>query len=142
MKTILTKLFLAVIFLCLASACSRSEKTAWITSKNVTVAWDATTTFEDGTPIGPDVTLRYNVYIDRDSDDTHEDMELVTREPIAGTSYTIDSIEYEGRYFIGVQTVASRVRNGEKEGEPIISRISWSSNKADTQSGKFGIRIK
>jgi hypothetical protein len=136
------KVFFAVICIGLIFACSKTDKTEWVKSKNVSVAWDAPASFEDGTAISQDVELRYNVYIDRDTDKTHDDKELVTKDPIAETQYTIDSIEHKGKYFIGIQALAYKVKDGKEYGDPKTSRISWSSNKADTKSGAFGIKIK
>ena len=130
------KVFFTVVCVGLLFACSKTE---WVKSKNVTVAWEEPTTLGHGTPISKDLALRYNVYIDRDTDKTHEDAELLTAEPIAETSYTISSIEHKGKYFIGVQALYCRVKDGELYGE---SSIAWSSNKADTAGRKFGIKIK
>jgi hypothetical protein len=135
----LHRIFLALICIGLLSACFTTK---WVKSNNVTVAWDAPTSLEDGTTISKDLELRYNVYIDRDTDNTHDDKELLTAEPIAETKYTIASIEHKGKYFIGIQTLAYRVKDGELYGDPNVSRIAWSSNKADTESGAFGIKIK
>ena len=60
-------MFFGVFCICVIFACSKTEEIDWVKSNNVTVAWDATTSFEDGTPITPDIELRYNVYIDRDT---------------------------------------------------------------------------
>jgi hypothetical protein len=133
------KVFFAVVCAGLLFACSKTE---WVKSKNVTVAWDAPTTLEDGTTVTQDLALRYNVYLDRDTDKTHEDAKLLTTEPIAETRYTISSIEHKGKYFVGIQALAYRVKDGEIYGDPKRSRIAWSSNKADTESRKFGIKIK
>jgi hypothetical protein len=123
----------------LVFACSKTE---WVKSENVTVAWDAPTSLESGRPISEDIELRYNVYIDRDTDQTHDDKELLTEDPIAETQYTIESIEHKGKYFIGIQAVAYEVRDGKRYGDPKTSRIIWSSNEADTEGGAFGIKIK
>ena len=90
------KVFFAVVCAGLLFACSKTE---WVKSKNVTVAWEAPTSLKDGTPISKDRALRYNVYIDRDTDKTHDDKELLTAEPIAATRYTISSIEHKGKYW-------------------------------------------
>lgn len=142
MKTVREKVVLGMFCICFVFACSKTEEVEWVKSNNVTVAWDATTTFEDGTPITPDIELQYNVYIDRDTDNTHEDKELLTREPITDASFTIDTIEHKGKYYIGAQTLAYRIKDGKRDGDPIKSRISWSSNKSDTESGSFGIRTQ
>ena len=133
------KVFFAVVCAGLLFACSKTE---WVKSKNVTVAWEAPTSLEEGITISKDLELRYNVYIDRDTDKTHDDKELLTAKPIAETRYTISSIEHKGKYFIGIQTLAYRVKDGQLYGEPERSRIAWSSNKADTESRAFGIKIK
>ena len=76
------KVFIAVVCIGVVFACTQTEKTEWITSKNVTVAWDAPTSFADGTPIPQNMPLRYIVYVDRDTDKTHDDKEPLTETPI------------------------------------------------------------
>jgi hypothetical protein len=84
-----------------------------VKSKNVTVAWDAPTSFLDSTPIPENMEVRYNVYIKKDTDNTHDKKELLTKKPIFETSYTIDFIERKGRYFVGIQSIADRDKDGE-----------------------------
>ena len=86
--------------------------------------------------------VKYNVYIEKDTDNTHNNKELLTIKPISETSYTIDFIERKGRYFIGIQSIADRDKDGELYDEPKKSRIAWSSNKADTKNGSFGIKVE
>ena len=136
------QIFFTVACFCLIFACSKTVKTEWVKSKNVTVSWDAPASFMSGTPISQNIPLHYNVYIDRDTDKTHDDKELLTKVPISETKYTIDSIEHEGKYYIGIQSVVCRSYVGEQCGDPKMSRIAWSSNKADTKSGAFGIKIE
>jgi hypothetical protein len=138
------KIILIMVCVGLLSSCAtkKGEKTYWGESYNVTVEWDAPASFSDGTPISKDVELKYNVYIDRDTDNTHDDKELLTRKPISETNYTIDSIKRKGKYFIGIQTIVERDKDGKLYDEPKKSPISWSSNEADTKNGSFGIKVE
>jgi hypothetical protein len=132
------ELFLVMVCAGLLSACATTK---WEKS-TITIGWDAPTSLSDGAPIPEDVAIKYNVYIDRDTDNTHDDKELLTDEPISETSYTIDSIETKGSYFIGIQTIAERDKGGKLYDEPKMSRIAWSYNEADTESGPFGIKVE
>ena len=136
------KFLFVVVCIVLIFACAKMDKTEWIISTNVTVAWDAPTAFMDGTPIPQNIPLRYKVYIDKDTDKTHDDKDLLTEDPISETQYTIDSIEHKGKYFIGIQALVYKSYDGQEYGEAEISPISWSSNKDDTESGTFGIKIE
>jgi hypothetical protein len=114
----------------------------WETSVPVTIAWDAPTHYADGSPIPPDKELRYYVYIDTDTDDTHNDKKRLTPKPIAETSYRLPVIEEKGKYFIGIQAVVcgEKDKGGCEESE--VSPISWSSNQSITKKGPFGIQVK
>ena len=112
----------------------------WFTP-NVTVTWDPPTKLENGSSILPGEELWYYVYIDKDRDKTHEDKELLTPEPIKGTSIEIDrselaDTEQKGHYFIGVQAVLYI------NGQPKQSKISWSDSKAATNNNRFGVRME
>jgi len=138
MKT-LFKVFLGIVCITFLFAC---DKVHWEKSNNVTVAWDSPATNRDNSPIYPKKVMRYNVYIDVDTDNTHDDKILVTEKPIAETQYTIPTIKHKGKYFIGIQALAYNVKDGEIYGEPAASEISWSNNKSVTKKGTFGVKIK
>lgn len=115
---------------------------SWHTLENVTVIWDAPIAKLDGSPIDPDTVLRYNVYIDLDMDNTHDDMILLTEKPIAETRYTIPKIEHKGQYFIGIQALAFNTTDGELQGEAGVSAISWSYNSSVTKNDPFGVIVE
>jgi len=135
----LFKVFLGVVCITFLFACDRTH---WEKSNNVKVAWDSSETKSDKSPTDQKRVFLYNVYIDVDTDNTHDDKILMTKEPIAETEYIIPTIEHKGKYFIGIQTLAYKVKDGEKYGEPAMSEISWSNNKSATQKGTFGVKIK
>ena len=109
--------------------------------QNVTVEWDAPASFSDGTPIPEDMALKYNVYIDKDTDQTHDDKERLNETPISETNYTFVLSGHKGIYFIGIEAIADRDKDGKLYDEPKKSRIAWSSNEADTKNGSFGIKV-
>lgn len=139
----LHKIFFVMTCIGLLSACSTTpvaESTKVVKSKNVTLKWDAPMSFTDGKPLTENMDIKYIVYIDKDTDNTHEDKEPLTKEPISETRYTIDSIEHKGTYFVGIQAIAYRDEDGKLLDEPKKSRIAWSSNKADTNNDPFSIQ--
>ncbi len=135
----LGKVFIGMVCITLLFSCNRTQ---WVTSNNVTIKWDATTKLVDDSLIPSDQVLRYNVYIDVDTDKTHDDKILKTEKPIAETSYTIPTIEHKGHYFIGIQALTYKIKDGEIYGKPKMSKISWSSSKSSTKKGPFGVKIK
>ncbi len=138
MKT-LGKVFLGMVCITLLFSCNSTQ---WVTSNNVTIEWDAPTQLTDDSPIPPDQVLQYNVYIDVDTDKTHDDKILKTEKPIAETSYTLPTIEHKGHYFIGIQALSYKIKDGEIYGKPEMSEISWSSSKSSTNKHPFGLKIK
>ena len=137
MKT-LRKLFFAMVCLTLLFACNETE---W-KSNNYTVSWDAPTALADGSSIPKTQVLRYNVYIDIDDDKTHDDKILMTKQPVADTNFTIPTIEHKGQYYIGIQALTYKVKDGVTYDQPKASAIAWSSSKANTKKGAFGVKIK
>ena len=126
---------------CVAFLCA-CDKIQWVTSEEVTVAWDAPKKMVDGSPIPAGSVLRYNVYIDTDNNNTHDDKILETEVPISETSFTLPAIKRKGKYFVGVQSLAYMVKDGKIYGAPKVSDISWSSSKSNTKAGPFGISIE
>ena len=86
----------------------------------------------------------YNVYIEIDTDNTHDDKILLTKkEPITTTQFQIppDACP-KGQYFVGIQSLAYQVKDGKKSDIPMQSDISWSSSKSNTQKKPFGVVFK
>ena len=137
MKT-LGKVFFGMLCITLLFACNKTE---WKLN-NYTVSWDAPTKLADGSPIPPNQVLRYNVYIDTDDDKTHDDKILMTKQPVAETSFTLPTIEHKGLYYIGIQALTYTVKDGITYDPPKASTISWSSSKSNTKKGAFGVKIK
>ena len=137
------KLFFGMLFIILLFACHSIHylnPIRWFTP-DVTVTWDPPMNWENGDPIKPEDRLWYSVYIDKDSYDTHEDAEMLTKEPIKETNFIISAseladTEQKGRYFIGVQAVVY-----DKDGHARKSKIAWSDSTAATKNNPFGIRI-
>ena len=139
MKT-LGKVFFGMVCITLLFSCNRTQ---WVKSNNVTIKWNAPTKLADDSPIPSDQVLRYNVYLDLNTDKDHSNMKLMTKkEPIAETSYTIPTIEHKGRYFIGIEALTYKIKDGEIYSKSEMSKISWSSSKSNTKKGPFGVKIK
>ena len=142
MKKLKAFIFFAVVCICFLFACSKPEDNGPAKAKEVTVAWDAPLSFEDGTPITEEMELLYNVYIDIDTDETHDDKQQVNEKPISETQYTISLTDHKSIYFVGIETIAYKIKDGERGGDPIKSRTAWSSNESDTKGGTFSIKYE
>lgn len=118
------------------------EKIKWVESKNLTVGWSTPASLEDGTPISKKIELRYKIFIERRKDASDKSVELLTKIPIAENQYTINSIKHEGKYCIGVQAIVHKDEDISKKETIFPSRIAWSCNQSDTESGGFGVVIK
>lgn len=153
----LGKVFFGMVCITLLFSCNRTK---WVTN-NATIKWDVPTKLADGSPIPSDQVLRYKAYIDIDDDNNHNDLiDLTEGTYIVETSFTISIAEksytisfdessytksldeHKGRYFIGIQTLTYKIKDGEVYGKPNDSEISWSSSKSSTKKAPFGIKIK
>ncbi len=137
--------FLGMMFMTSLFACAPVD---WVTSPDVTVSWTAPTTMTDGTKISEDSDIRYELFIDIDQDNTHDDMIPLTDAPIKGTSFTTPKIEKlrkennleKGHYYLGLRAVL--FENGKQVHPVSKSKIIWSSSKTDTSHKPFGVKIK
>ena len=120
----------------------RIEEIKWVESKNLTVGWSTPVSLEDGTPVSKKIELRYYVFVERSKDASDESMKLLTKIPIAENQYTINSIKHEGKYCIGVQAIVYKDEDENEKGKILPSRIAWSCNESDTESGGFGVVIR
>lgn len=91
----------------------------WITANQVTIAWDAVTTKDDGTPLGPTDTVIYGIYIR----DVKTAVEAKVIE-VPGITYT-HTFTAEGRYHMGVTAIRG-IDNGDGTITVTESSINWS----------------
>ena len=136
-------LVMTILFACSCKTNTIDE----VTSSEVTVSWKAPTTFLDGRPIPPEHEIRYELFIDLDQDNTHDDKHLLTDFPISEPTYTTQKIEKlrkeyhleKGHYFLGLRAILFQ------EGKPVQpvnqSEIIWSSSETDTGHKPFGVDI-
>ena len=136
-------LVMTILFACSCKTNTINE----VTSSKVTVSWKAPTSFVDGRPIPPGHEIRYELFIDLDQDNTHDDKHLLTDSPIPETTYTTQKIEKlrkkynleKGHYFLGLRAILYQ------DGKPVQpvnqSVIVWSSSEADTGHKPFGVDI-
>ena len=106
----------------------------WHTANQATVAWDATTTLADGTPIPAGDAVEYTVYLANAITDPGKinPSEIAT---VATTEYTI-TLNAEGSFYVGLQSI--RLVDSV---EVSASAIIWSDDPAVVQGGAtFGIR--
>lgn len=131
----LVKFFLGILFLILLCSCSKPDP-------NVTVSWTVPPGFLDGSQFPSDSELRYELFIDIDQDNTHEDKIPLTKQPIKETNFTTTEIEKlaKGHYYLGVRAVL--FKNGKPVNPSQPSEINWSSNKTGTNPKPFGVYIK
>lgn len=105
----------------------------WVTDNPLTIAWDAITTKDDGTPLGPTDTVVYGVYI-RDVKTAVETK--ITDVP--GTTYT-HTFTTEGRYHMGVTAIRG-IDNGDGTITVTESAINWSDVDGVMTPNPFGSR--
>ena len=108
------KLLLAIFLVFLISVPAIGQD--WINTNQATVAWDAVTQDEGGSPIPVNDSISYRVYTKKLPNGA-ENLVANTQE----LQYTL-TFGVEGRYLAGVQTV--RVPDGETQ--EITSTITWS----------------
>lgn len=123
--------FLAIIALVFGSLSIALAQT-WHNQAQVTVAWDAVTTYQNGTAISSDEVVAYQLFAEDVDSSAGRFMVGETRD----TQYTI-SFESEGSYLLGVRAVR-------KDGNGTVlsrSSIVWSDNATEVANGEtFGVR--
>ena len=120
---------LTVYFSLLIASVSTSYAVTWHSANQATVAWNAVTTADDGTPIDP-AQIRYRCYT-KTPQGVQAELGQVT-----APSYTVTLSDGQKIYF-GAKT--ERVVNGVVESE---STISWSDDAAVCLNGvTFGIKF-
>jgi hypothetical protein len=123
----LTLLFLISIMFCFATAASGQD---WITANQISIAWDAVTNLENGDPIPPGSTIKYQVWIRREGQ--------TTATQTGGESEATQGVvtfNSEGRFFIGVEAIRY-------ENDQVVARssITWSdSEDAEAVPSPFGV---
>jgi hypothetical protein len=122
------KKVLVVILLSLfAFATPASAVDTWYKTLSGTVAWDALTTYEDGSPLDAGDVVTYNVYM--------KNVTSGVQTKIGSTSATSMAIVIptRGKYRLGVQTELSASEQ---------SAIGWSDDPVVCSSaGTFGFRL-
>ena len=105
----------------------------WHTVNQITVSWGAVTEMEGGIPIPEEDIIEYRVYIaDVDKID-------LTAMGITGDLFYTITLQDEGQYFVGLQTIR-KIRVG-SDNVTKESIISWTDDPAICLDGNtFGIR--
>ena len=138
-----SKLFVFSCFLItffLVSICTVAHSQEWITANQFTVTWDAVTELSDGTPLPEGDIIEYRLWLSNavtDPDKTNPVEVVVT--PVNTYVLTIDA---EGRYFVGLQTIRKITigADGEKQviGESVIG---WTDDPEIAAGGAiFGLQ--
>jgi hypothetical protein len=107
----------------------------WHTANQVTVAWDAVTTDENGDPLDTAVAdIQYKVFVSNAITDPSKTNPVEVAQ-VATTEHLI-TLGVEGRYYVGVSTV--RVEPGTSN-VVAQSAIAWSDDTTLTDT-PFGLR--
>lgn len=128
MKRLIVVLAIALLFVC-----STVGAVEWKKTNQATVAWDAVTTLVDGSAIPAGDVLKYRVYLANAQTDPDKANPALLGET--------DQLEYlitlntEGRYWVGVQTVRYDSAGVELE----VSTINWSDVNGEYTPNPFGI---
>jgi len=102
----------------------------WHTANQFTVAWDAVTTLEDGTPVPANSTVSYKVYTKPDG--APSPITEVASVTVLEATITLST---EGKYIIGIKAIRSVDAVQVSE-----STISWSDDSAVVSSAEtFGV---
>jgi len=124
------KLILMVLAMVFVASISFSQ--VWYPANQKTIAWDAVTTLDDGSPIPTGETIRYQIYIVKEgqSKDTAINLGNATN-----TQFLV-TLPNEGKWFVGIET-----ERLDSAGVLINkSSVSWSDNTTYCQNGEtFGI---
>ena len=125
LKTFLFTLIAALI----AVPIAYSAVDNWYPANQRTVAWDAVTTLEDGTPLPEGSTVSYEVFYAKEDKTGQMSLGITS-----ATSFTV-TLPAEGKYIIGVQAIRNIVGV-----DPIRSTMAWSDDPTKCQNGAtFGI---
>lgn len=104
----------------------------WYEQQQVTVAWDAVSTFQDGSSIPSGNVISYEVFI-KDAQATNAtEVQMGTTQ---NTEYTV-TLQTEGEFLLGVRAVRSD-SNGNVLSK---STITWSSDSTVVTDQTFGVR--
>lgn len=100
----------------------------WTTANQATIAWNATTTLENGDPLPEGAIIKYYVYLKKSGEAGDGERKGITE----GLQYTITFTE-EGKYIVGVS--AARY-----EGDQLVqeSTINWSDTNGESTPNPFG----
>jgi hypothetical protein len=109
---------------------ARAQSMNWKTTNQITVAWDAVTTMNDGSAIPSGSTVQYQVYIRTDPSGTPAQ----AGSPVTATQATV-TFSTEGSFDVGVS--AQRMVSSSMVSE---SPISWSNDPAATNNNPFGVK--
>jgi len=128
------KLFLAMMFVLAMVGVANAQ--TWVTANQATVAWDASTTLVDGSPVPSTDRVSYNTYLKNKKTDA-----VIS---VGNTPDTQQVVVFsvEGRYFAGVSSVRSILAaDGVTVDEQFESSISWSDDPLVCKDGQaFGFR--
>lgn len=105
----------------------------WKVTNQVTIAWDAPTTFTDGTPLVSSVIIRYKVYLSNAITDPDKSNPVLLGETDQ-LEYTV-TLNVEGKYFAGVSS-ARYDDSGQQLNE---SDINWSDTNGIWTPAPFGL---
>lgn len=120
--------FMAIGLILLASF-TFADVSNWKTTNQLTVAWDAVTTLDDGTAIPANYSISYRIY-------TALGNSSATPIPGAVTNSTQATVTFatEGKYVIGVKAI----KLDSTSTEISESAISWSDDPLVVSGGTFG----
>jgi hypothetical protein len=123
----------SLIVVAFAGAPVQAAEIVWKPTNQATIAWDAVSTFDDGTALPVGSTVQYDTFTRRDTDPVTTYVRAIT---VTAPTATLTFLA-EGRYFVGVQAI--RLINDTITPES-NSTISWSDNTAVAQGGApFGV---
>jgi len=129
----LSMLLLAAMALSITMGAAQAA--SWHTANQLTVAWDAVTTKDDGGALGAGETIEYVVYMANAATDPNK-ANPVEVDRTAATESTL-TLNVEGSFFVGVKAVR-KLADGTAVSE---STISWSDTADATGAGnEFGVR--
>ena len=125
------KKLLLILALCLIPSLAFGQ-TNWVTTNQVTVEWNQTTTLVGGAPCPVGDTIFYRVYTAKLPQGP---VEVVGDTP--NLEYTI-TFTSEGRYLVGVEAV--RIPQGETD--EFVSGVLWSDNEDEALvPNPFGLKF-
>jgi len=127
------RVVLAVILIFTLAHIAGAAEMVWKPTNQASIAWDAVTTFDDGSALPSGSTVQYDTFTRGEKDPVTTYVRAAT---VTVPAVTL-TFQIEGRYFVGVQAI--RLVNGVVVPES-NSTISWSDNADMVQGGiPFGI---